>query len=157
MNIFVILSYTICNGLKIPDGTRIFHHDKMADILILKCHFVIRFCQAPPCGHTKNPANPRRARPPSINKPAQRTATRLRLPSTVYLCRLVHSITGRGIIVKAGLTVPYGFAILMLEPVDVRELVSAASVLGTAGSVFMPFWLAFSLAAPPGDRCIRLR
>ena len=55
------------------------------------------------------------------------------------------------------MTVPYGFAILLLEPVDVRELVSAASVLGTAGSVFIPFWLAFSLAVPLGDRYIRLR
>lgn len=55
------------------------------------------------------------------------------------------------------MTVPYGFAILIPEPVDVRELVSAASVLETAGSVFMPFWLAFSLAVPPGDRHIRLR
>ena len=112
------------------------------------CHLILS--GAPPCGHTKSPANPRRARPPSINKPAQRTATRLRLPSTVYLCRLAHSITGRGIIVKAGLTFPYGFAILMLEPVDVRELVSTTSVPGTADSVFMPFWLSFSSLHPRG-------
>ena len=41
VNIFVILSYTICNGPINSDNTRVFYPDKMADILILKCHFVI--------------------------------------------------------------------------------------------------------------------